>query len=141
MKQFISKKFERTKECFVWMRSGHYSALILLYFAKYFICVIILRTIFQFAAWFIKSSIWHNAVAFSSRKGLMKNSISQSQVIWVHVIAVIYMSQCHCSIAASHTCYLRQNKFVIRLNTSQSNCYSKGLLCLLFPFDRWYFFE
>ena len=38
----------------------------------------------------------------------MKKSILQSQVSWVHVIAVIY------------TCYVRQNRFVIHLNASYS---------------------
>ena len=138
MKQFISKKFDRTQKCFVWMTSGHYSTLILLYFAKYFICVIILQTIFQFAAWFIKSLIWHNTVAFSSKKGLMKNSIQHSQVIWVHVIEVIYMSQCHCS----NSYVLLKTKLICdSFEYKLIKMLFKRLLCLLFAFDSWYFFE
>ena len=48
----------------------------------------------------------------------MKNSIPQSQVIWVHVIAVIYVST-HV-IAVIYTSYLKQNKFGIHSNTSWS---------------------
>ena len=45
----------------------------------------------------------------------MKDSIPQSQIIWVHVIAVIYMSYV---IAVIYTCYVKQNKFVIHSNKS-----------------------
>ena len=48
---------------------------------------------------------------------LMKNSIPQSQVIWVHVIAVIYVSRSrHCII---YTCYVSINLWFIRIQVNQ----------------------